>query len=283
MSRKLESRGDGPHPYGITSLDSSLISQQAYDISLALHVPRSPSNLETGNFMLALTLLSPNHNPIAQETTSPLPLQPDTILYTSRRPTLLSYTSPLISRATRLLSLPLYILSLKTESEHLSIPMGELITFPKGWTNIPAYALLEIQAGQGIQVYDVSVVFTARFGGMRWLMYQHWILAFIGFTGAFWGVEVLLAGVAWLVIQSWFGKDEVQEKGIVKEEKGGHEKIKEERETDEDPDLSDTPRTFPTAWRQAPLRYEPKIKDEEEYVLDDTEIQPLGAQADDED
>ncbi|TVY31232.1 hypothetical protein LOCC1_G008925 [Lachnellula occidentalis] len=177
-------------------------------------------------------------------------------------------------------------MSLKTESEHLSIPMGEFITFPKGWKNIPAYALLEVQAGQGIQVYDVSVVFTARFGGMRWLMYQHWILASIGFTGAFWGVELLLAGMAWLLMQSWFGKDEVNEKGGKVEEQGfedGHEKIKEERETDEEPDLSDTPRTFPTAWRQAPLRYEPKVKDEEEYVLDDTEIQPLGAQADDED
>lgn len=59
--------------------------------------------------------------------------------------------------------------------------------------------------------------------------------------------------------------------------------VKQEEETDE-PDLSDTPRTFPTYGRQPPLRYVPKVKDEdsEDYVLDETSIQPLAAEADDE-
>ena len=57
-----------------------------------------------------------------------------------------------------------------------------------------------------------------------------------------------------------------------------------EEETDE-PDLSDTPRTFPTYGRQAPLRYVPKVKEEESegFIMDETAIQPLTAEADDED
>jgi len=62
--------------------------------------------------------------------------------------------------------------------------------------------------------------------------------------------------------------------------------IKVEGEETDEPDLSDTPRTFPTYGRQAPLRYVSKVKDEgdsEEYVMDETTIQPLAAEADDED
>ena len=57
-----------------------------------------------------------------------------------------------------------------------------------------------------------------------------------------------------------------------------------EEETDE-LDLSDTPRTFPTYGRQAPLRYVPMVKEEEseEFIMDETAIQPLAAEADDED
>lgn len=77
------------------------------------------------------------------------------------------------------------------------------------------------------------------------------------------------------------GKEAI--KGEETEESTVH--VKMEEETD-DPDLSDTPRTFPTYGRQAPLRYVPKVKDEDEdekdYALDETSIQPLAAEADDE-
>lgn len=169
---------DGPHPYGIASLDSSLVSQQAYDISLTLHVPRSPTNLHTGNFMLSLTLLSPTYNPLLPANLPPLqqkltpPIQEQDVLFTSRRPALLTYTSRLISLSSRLAALPLYILGLRKEAEILHVQMAELASFPKGWKNIPGFVHLEIQAGQELQVYDVGVRFVARFGGLRWLMYN---------------------------------------------------------------------------------------------------------------
>jgi hypothetical protein len=168
--------------------------------------------------------------------------------------------------------------------------MGELVSFPKGWKNIPAWALLEVEAGNGIQIYDVHIKFAARFSGVRWCMYNHRVLSFVFGVGVFWSAECVFTLLAFVAIQTYFApksltqgeskgaidaqaKSEIEEDGEVKEE-----------ETDDEPDLSDTPRTFPTYGRQAPLRYESRVKDEEseEEVLDETSIQPLGVEADDE-
>lgn len=294
---------DGLHPYGITALDGSLVSQQAYDISLSLHVPRSPPNLKQGNFMLSLSLLSPSYKPSsppisAQTQADPLStvsasIPPEELLYFSRRPAILTYTSQIVTLSSQVLSLPLYMVGLKKESEVLNIPMGEKASFNKGWRNVPEFAMLELQAGQEVQVYDVRLHFKARFSGMRWLMYNHRVLSFLIFTSAFWGSEVLFCLLAWLGLRTLFApKTEVKMEGIKGEETdttGTAIKAEgdEDEEEDEEPDLSDTPRTFPTYGRQPPLRYEPKVKDEDsdELVLDETAIQPLGAdvEGDDED
>ncbi|TAQ87176.1 hypothetical protein B7494_g4488 [Chlorociboria aeruginascens] len=287
--------GDGPHPYGLALLDSTLISQQPYDISLTITLPLSPTNLETGNFMLSLSLLSPSYTPPAPKTAPPTTLtpslsstlSPETILFTTRRPVLLTYTSPLISFSSRLLSLPLYILGLRSESETLVIPMSEKTSFPKGWKNIPAYILLELQTGQEIQVYDVKVRITARFAGLRWVMWNHRILAFFVFTGLFWGAEVLFAVLGWVGGRMLFGHSisRSEAKGTVEIEEGERIRTEEKVDEDDDPDLSDTPRTFPTYGRQKPLRYEPKAKEEEksEFMMDEAMLQPLAVEADDED
>jgi seipin len=291
-------RSDGPHPYGIAALDSTMVGDQAYDIALSLHVPRSPPNLATGNFMLSLSLLSPSYTPPVPSTVPPTITQDShsstiatsQILFISRRPAILTYTSRLVSLSSRILSLPLYILGLKHESETLHIPMAESAIFKKGKANVPAYVLLEIQTGQEVQVYDVRIHFKARFGGLRWLMYNHRILSFFAFTTAFWFAEILFTGLGWITLRYIFSSstssNHKTENSIKGEETDGtvKEEIKEEPETDE-PDLSDTPRTFPTYGRQQPLRYVPKVKDEdsEEFVIDETSIQPLAAmEADDE-
>jgi len=167
--------------------------------------------------------------------------------------------------------------------------MAESASFKKGYYNVPAYALLELQTGQEVQVYDVRIRFTARFGGLRWMMWNHRIISFFIFVGAFWVTEVVFTGLGWLALRALLtpAKDIVGGKEAIKgeetEESTVH--VKMEEETD-DPDLSDTPRTFPTYGRQAPLRYVPKVKDEDEdekdYALDETSIQPLAAEADDE-
>jgi hypothetical protein len=290
---------DGPHPYGIANLDSTIIGDQAYDIALSLHVPRSPPNLAQGNFMLSLSLLSPSYVPPVLSSVPPSILQeshsstipPSQLLFVSRRPAILTYSSRLVSLSSRIFSLPLYILGLKHESEVLHIPMAESAIFKKGRANVPAYVLLELQTGQEVQVYDVRIHFRARFGGLRWLMYNHRITSFFGFTTAFWFAEIIFTCLGWIALRYIFTSatpSEIKTEGAIKGDETDatiKSEIKDEPETDE-PDLSDTPRTFPTYGRQQPLRYIPKVKDEdsEEYVLDEAAIQPLAAmEADDED
>ncbi|RDL41822.1 uncharacterized protein BP5553_01801 [Venustampulla echinocandica] len=304
---------DGPHPYGIACLDSELISQQAYDISITLRVPRSPPNLDTGNFMLSLNLLSQSYKPSLFPITPPpsstnpppthlistpsLSIPPETVLHSSRRPTILPYASPLISLSSRILSLPLYILNLRQESESLTIPMAERLSFPGRSTKlVPRYAFLEVQAGQHIQVYSVQINFTARFSGLRWVMYNHRIASLIIFTSAFWVVEVVFALLGWMGFRMLFSSTEPpsslssKSKAQIKKERGiedeDTETIKTEPATEDEPDLSDTPRSFPTYGRQPPLRYEPRIKDEErdndEDIIEGAAIQPLDADDEDE-
>lgn len=165
--------------------------------------------------------------------------------------------------------------------------MAESAVFRKGRANVPAYVLLEIQTGQEVQVYDVRIQFKARFSGLRWLMYNHRVMSFFAFTSAFWFAEILFTGLGWITLRYIFISPKTKMEGSIKgDDTDGTVKgeIKEEPETDE-PDLSDTPRTFPTYGKQQPLRYVPKVKDEdsEDFVLDETAIQPLAAmEADDE-
>jgi seipin len=242
--------------------------------------------------MLSLSLLSPSYK-------SPLPsispkytpqlsaiseVAQEDILFYTRRPAILTYSSRLVSSTETLFSLPLYVLGIKRESEILRVPMAERATFPKGWKNVPAFAMLELQSEQEVQVYDVRLQFKARFGGLRWLMYNHRIISFVVFTSAFWISECIFTILGWLILRAVFSSNEDKVKKEAKGEETDTTAIKNE-EDEEEPDLSDTLRTFPTYGRQPPLKYTPKIKDEdsEEYIIDETAIQPLAAEADDED
>ncbi|EHL03152.1 putative Seipin like protein [Glarea lozoyensis 74030] len=179
--------GDGPHPHALIPL-TSLVPSQPYTIHLTLTLPRSPPNLTLGPFMLALTLLSSSYKPIVVPTPTihvhPLPtlslyltsIQEPDIIHTVRRPALIPYTSRLVSLSTRILGLPLYILGLRTETSTLEVELAENLVFNRK-DGVPAYAMLEVQAGQTLQVYDATMYVRARFGGLRWWMWNHRILS----------------------------------------------------------------------------------------------------------
>jgi seipin len=240
--------------------------------------------------MLSLTLLSHTYKPIVVPTPTihvhPLPtlslyltsIQESDIIHTVRRPALIPYTSRLISLSTRLAALPLYILGLRTETSTLDVELAENLVFSRRDT-VPVYAMLEVQAGQTLQVYDAAMYITARFGGLRWWMYNHRILSAVVGISTFWACANIVTLFSWTVLRLLLPPQEASQ-SLTRSE---HE-VKNEPGTDEEPELSDTPRTFPTYGRQAPLRYEPVVKKEEEAeeVLLDTEIAPLG-EADDED
>ncbi|KAK4158383.1 putative adipose-regulatory protein-domain-containing protein [Chaetomidium leptoderma] len=250
--------GVGPNPFGIASLER-IVSRQPYDIAVSLTLPRSPANLDRGNFMIALHLLAPvplssssSSSTTKTKTNPPLPylppartpapdddandastlidtlLQPTrinlpayltahTILYTSTRPALIPYADPIASLASRVLFLFYHMLFPRTTTTvHLTVPMVEALAFQQRARSssssggrdafvvvaplLPGSLLLEVQAGQGIQVYQASVTVVARLRGLRGFMYRWRATAFVLFTAGFWvGTMVVGAGAVLVV------------------------------------------------------------------------------------
>lgn len=316
--------GDAPYPHAATSLESSaLSSQQPYDISLELHMPRTPNNLAAGNFMLDLSLLSRPSSPISSPTLGVALPNVSTTLAHSRRPAILPYQSPLLSITHNIIALPWHTLGLKDlDADILSVSMFELISFPRGWRNVPAAVRLEIQSDETLQVYNVKVVFRARFEGLRYILYNYRILSFLVFTSCFYMVSLATTSIAWLLTSSFLGSNPTHgpdEHKKIKQERAetgvsnGH--INGEPQSDHSSDeiglsasnISDTATTFPTLGRQMPVRYpvhrpsdsgagssmassraDVKREPEEERVMEFTSIEPLTATgpseaADDED
>jgi len=207
--------------------------EQAYDVSITLTLPRSPANLERGNFMIALYAL--NTAALNPALLLPLPsasssllmdpyahVTPENIVFSSRRPALLPYEDPLVSTASRIIFLLYHVLFPKTSQiEKLEIPMGELVEFRDV---LPLSVLVDVQAGQMLQVYDASLTLVARLSGVRWLMYNHRILSFWVCTGIFWVAEMVSTGLAWLTLAHLFsgkGNDgEIMGKGKKRQEFG---------------------------------------------------------------
>jgi seipin len=286
---------NGINPYGFVSLGSSIVAQQSYDIKLELDLPRSPPNLQAGNFMLDMVLLSPTYQPVVQSAEAGFDIRgsipSEAVLLSSRRPAILTYHPRLVSLSKQVAALPWYILGWRRDAEKLEIPMAEGVSFRKGWRNVPALVYLELQGkGQDIQVYDVQLKLRARYEGIRWLMYNHRIFSFVIFTTAFWFAEVIFAILTWMLWNSQSGSGKEKGQGELKgEDTDVSTIIKTERENGEletdDLDLSDTPRSFPTYGRQPPLQYVPRVKTEgdgERLVMDETMLQPFAAEADDE-
>ncbi|KAI1387781.1 putative adipose-regulatory protein-domain-containing protein [Hypoxylon trugodes] len=201
----------GINPYGVASLSSSLMLEQAYDVSIELTVPRSPSNLQKGNFMVALFAMKsvPDNRAFAfsfsAATEDPYAhLKEDNVVFMSRRPTLIPYEDPLVSTASRVMFL-LYHIFYPGASEQttLTIPMGELVEFRNV---LPLSILLDVQAGQTLQVYSATVTLVARLTGIRWAMYNHRIISFVVCTTVFWIAEMIFTGLAWLILSHFMSR-----------------------------------------------------------------------------
>jgi hypothetical protein len=151
------------NPWGTAALGSELVSLQPYDINVELELPRTPSNLAAGNFMLDLTLLSHSSTSVSTGTnSSTYPIS------RSRRPAILTYASPLVDTASKLSLMPFYVFGWHREAEKVVIPMMERINFARGWRNVPESLRLEISSHEQMQFYKAKVVFKARFTGLRY-------------------------------------------------------------------------------------------------------------------
>lgn len=141
------------------------MSSQPYDVAVILDMPRTPKNLDIGNFMVDLTLYA------RQTGGSVIPVETSNPISQSRRPAILTYSSPLVDLARRVLRLPLYMLGWRREAEILEVPMMEKVEFPRGTKNLPQSLRLEIQSSSEVQIYSARVEFRARFTGLRYVFF----------------------------------------------------------------------------------------------------------------
>ncbi|KAG2412323.1 hypothetical protein HFD88_009880 [Aspergillus terreus] len=248
--------GDG-HPWGTTTLGPGLISRQPYDVSVELELPRTPSNIATGNFMLDLALLPhPPPSPQIQGNASVHPI------LRSRRPAILTFSSELVDTAAKLAFMPLYLTGWQREVERLQVNMMESVEFAGGWRNVPDSLRLEVHSSQTMQFYSAKVAFRARFTGLRWAMYNWKITSFVIFSFLFWNTFMASAGISWLIFASIYKGTWVHPDPEIKPEERDDVVIKKEESAE------------PTSLLQTPPvpsndPAETKNKKEEEYQADD--------------
>ncbi|KAM0817080.1 putative Seipin [Seiridium cardinale] len=196
----------GLNPFGVTSLQKDLMLETAYDVTVSLTMPRSPPNTDRGNFMVALFATRSSLENPAQSFTIPQDpyrhINPSNVVFSSRRPALVPYTDPLVSLASRVLFLLWHVFAPTSEKVELQIPMGELVEFRE---QLPLSLLLDVQAGQTLQVYTAQIELVARLSGIRWMMYNHRLISFVVGTTFFWLAEMLWMGLTWLALAYCFG------------------------------------------------------------------------------
>lgn len=173
--------------------------ETAYDVTVSLTLPRSPPNIDRGNFMIALFATKSSLENPAQSFTIPQDpyahINPSNVVFSSRRLALIPYTDPLVSLASRVLFLLWHVFAPTSEKVELQVPMGELVEFRE---QLPLSLLLDVQAGQTFQVYAAQIELVARLTGVRWMMYNHRIISFVIGTTLFWLAEMLWMGFTWL-------------------------------------------------------------------------------------
>ncbi|PGH30598.1 hypothetical protein GX50_06636 [[Emmonsia] crescens] len=267
--------GDG-HPYGTATLGTELISAQQYDISVALYLPRTPSNLAAGNFMLDLALFSAadtNTNTNTNITTEV------GLIARSRRPAILTYASPIVDTARRVSKMPLYVLGWQREAEGLRINMMERVEFERKKRAMPRMLKLEIQSEERMQVYNAVVRFDARFSGLRWIMYTWRILSLLTFSTTFWIVSMICTSSVWIALASQaeptltkrpkLEEEDEDEKG----ENRSNSSVKEEEGSDDEDGSSRL-----SLRRERRMSSEAEQIKKEEDIEESTMIQPLAGE-----
>ncbi|UNI22685.1 hypothetical protein JDV02_008549 [Purpureocillium takamizusanense] len=275
--------GTARNPYGIASLARPplLKSQQEYDISIALSMPRSPANTMRGNFMVSLYLLASEANKKLELdsrtfATHDTKISDHTIIFSSRRSALLPYVDPIVSIANRLVLLLYHMIFPSSQTCTMTVALAERLEFPKD-SVIPASAYLEVEAGQDIQIYSTTLTMTAQLRGLRWLMFHYRLATYVAFTLLFWVCEVIFMALAWT---AWSAVTGSKQAG-----KAHHHMYDDENSDDGAPEQSsDYAHTFPTYGTQPPLKHEPAVKEEdvERHTLRISDIPVAGAEADNE-
>ncbi|OAA70518.1 SH3 domain protein [Cordyceps fumosorosea ARSEF 2679] len=287
--------GSSPNPYGIAPLVASRMkSLQDYDISVTFMMPRSPANLDRGNFMVSLHLIdSRDQTPIAARADEfargHAGFGVSKVLFSSRRSALVPYEDPLVSLTSRVLLMGYLLLSSNSQRHELTVKLAERVSFEKDSLR-PAAAYVEVEAGQDIQIYSTHLTLTAQLRGLRYLMVHYRLLTYVVLTLLFWFFEVLFMSAAWSAWSSYVSmpvdggklqrgvsgdRDAATDSGDDLELEGGRGRADDEDEAGPSRSVKrDSSSSF---------KREPGFKGEETPERSLADIPLVGAEADDED
>ncbi|KAI7854643.1 putative adipose-regulatory protein-domain-containing protein [Circinella umbellata] len=170
-------------PLGVVDLThgksyAPLRHEQAYDVSIRLHVPTSDINFDLGNFMIKTWLQTADGTSVVH----------------SSRPAILRYQS----KTQRILhvfakALPLLV-GLSEESQVITVPLikGYMEDKSKSVTQ----ATVSVSTNQ-LQLYDANIHVIADFRGLRHYMYHRRFITASGFIIMFILIEIICAAIAW--------------------------------------------------------------------------------------
>ncbi|KAF9325035.1 hypothetical protein BG006_011448 [Podila minutissima] len=181
----LTKSGVTPGPFAYVEFPKSLLSSgflrggQGYDISVDLAVPSSTKNLDIGNFMVTVKLLS-NHGDIIAK---------------SSRPVMRSL----------LRAVPL-VLWWSREEQRLQVELMK--SFVEDSNNPVATVLVEVSSPD-LRIYKATLHLDAHFRGLRRLMYYNRIATALIFMFGFVVCEMIFAVSAWVLLTRWFGESSV--------------------------------------------------------------------------
>ncbi|KAF9135492.1 Berardinelli-Seip congenital lipodystrophy 2 (seipin) [Mortierella sp. 14UC] len=166
--------------------DQFLRGDQAYDISMNLHVPTSEKNVAIGNFMVVVTLLRADGK---------------TIMASSRPGILTYHSTPLKLMKTAWKAVPL-VLDWSKEDQIIKLPLIE--NYVEDSSNPVARAFIEISTPD-LQVYKSTIHIDAHFHGLRYFMYYYKVSTALVFMAVFIFWEIIFSVVTWQVLAGWFG------------------------------------------------------------------------------
>ncbi|KAM3515147.1 hypothetical protein MY11210_001265 [Beauveria gryllotalpidicola] len=286
--------GSSSNPYGVAPLVASRMKAlQDYDVSVTFTMPRSPANLDRGNFMVSLHLIdSGDQNTVGARADefarSHIGFGVSKVLFSSRRPVLMPYVDPLVSLTSRVLLMAYHLLSSNSQRHTLTVKLAERVSFGKDSLK-PAAAYIEVEAGQDIQIYSTQLTLTAQLRGLRYLMVHYRVLTYIVFTLLFWFFEILFMSAAWSAWSSYTslpaggGKLRIRESAPGDATDSGND-LEHDDSGDENDDGDESgPRGVSKHDSPSFLKRESGTKAEETFERSLADIPFAGAEADDED
>ncbi|CAG8500957.1 5476_t:CDS:2 [Ambispora gerdemannii] len=164
-----------------------LTADQAYDVTIDLHVPNSERNVKLGNFMVYLELNSAKKN---NET-----------VQRSSRSAILHKQSNLLRSISTIWRLPTLLLGWAKEDQMLHVKMLENMIEDPDKPISDAYITIDEPF---IETYEVKIRLDAHFKGLRYFMYYHPYVTGTTFTVIFLFWECLFCFVAWKMLVTWW-------------------------------------------------------------------------------